>query len=797
MLAIFLYVLAAGGVAAFLRRIEKIPAAIAVSLVLLPLFVTGRALLTDRIYAPLNLAYASEPFASIADRTGVSNAIDPTASDVFAQFVPWDAAVRYSVAHGQWPLWNPFEFCGGPLAGAVQSAPYHPIHLLALILPLGSALTFIATMLFFIAVTSGFLFMRDLVRFDHAALFGATAWMFSRHLVAFAGTAHGLALASMPLVLFAARRVVRSPNIRTAGLLCGALVLLVVSGHPETMLHVVALSSAYFLFELWSYRAHWRRAVIAGLAAGGAALLITAITLVPLIDAIPQTEEFRYRANFFAPPATSFARVTHMIGAELLPLIEGTAGVEVASHPDSISHAWLGSTYAGTLLFALAAYTLVRVRRQRAIFFGVLFAVGLFAGAGVLGALLSRLPLFSIAVNERMIWTAAFALCVLGALAIDAAARERWTHRADLLPLLFVMTAVIVSFVVVVSHDRLIGAGLSPLFIRVSASRAVLPLVLAAAAMLTMRNARAVIAVLFVLLVAQRGAETAGLRADVPQSSLAPHFPGLETMVWPEPFRIVGQGTLLMPNVATEYGLEDVRGYQAMTLARFHDMYRMWSVKQPVWSNRVDSLASPMLSLMNVRFALTPPHTKLPDGWIRHASFPGYQIAENTRALARAFVPNRVHLGITGAESLRAIANAQDFRDEAWIEHGSRDTVTNGPGNVRVERDGTSLVLHAMMEGGGWVVASQSAWRGWRAIENGRGLRIRNADHAFIAFYLPQGEHRVTLFYRPQSFVRGAWISAATLIAIAAVFIMRFTVVAAVRKPAPMIPPFEPISVSS
>src|SRR5438876_6962523 len=102
MFAIFLYLFVAGGVAACLRRIERIPAAIAVSLVLLPLFVTGRALLTERIYAPLNLAYASEPFASIADRSGASNAIDPTSYDVFAQFVPWHAAVRFLVSHGQW-----------------------------------------------------------------------------------------------------------------------------------------------------------------------------------------------------------------------------------------------------------------------------------------------------------------------------------------------------------------------------------------------------------------------------------------------------------------------------------------------------------------------------------------------------------------------------------------------------------------------------------------------------------------------------------------------------------------------
>src|SRR5438874_6445020 len=201
MIAALLYLLVAGRTAAVVRRIERVPLAICIAIVALPLFVTENALLTGRAYAPLDLAFANEPFASIADRAGITHANDPTTSDVFAQFVPWHAAVRYAIAHHEWPLWNPFELGGGPLAGAVQSAPYHPVHLLALLLPLANALTFIATMLFFIAALSGFLFMRDLVRHETAALFGAAAWMFSRHLVTFAGTAHGLALASVPFVL--------------------------------------------------------------------------------------------------------------------------------------------------------------------------------------------------------------------------------------------------------------------------------------------------------------------------------------------------------------------------------------------------------------------------------------------------------------------------------------------------------------------------------------------------------------------------------------------------------------------
>ena len=789
MLAAILYLSVAGGIVLLLRRIERVPPAIAVALVLLPLFVTGRALLTGRIYAPLDIAYANEPLASISDRSGVTHTADPTASDIPTEFVPWHAAVRYSIAHGQWPLWNPFELCGGPLAGALQSAPYHPVHLLALLLPLGSALTFIATMLFFIAATSAFLFVRDFVRFDYAALFGATAWMFSRHLVAFAGTAHGLGLAAMPLVLFAARRVVRAPNVRTAALLCGSLILLVFSGHPETMLHVVALGAVYFAFELWRMRgARWRRAVVAGIAAGVGALLLSAIALVPFFDALPQTEELRSRSAGVIPPPLTTSRALHLIGAELMPLIEGLAGVEVPSHPTPIAHSWFGSAYCGTLLFALAAFALVRARRRGAHFFGALFVFGLLAGAGVLGALLSHVPIFSMAVNERMIWSAGFALCVLAALAVD----ECGAGNPAGAPRFFAAAAVVLAAVTLAVYGRLIAAGLSPLFVRIAAARTLVPLLLAAAATATIRRPRVAAALLFVLLIAQRSAETALIRPTLPQEALTPAFPGLELMTSNEPFRVVGQGALLTPNIATQYGLHDVRGYQAITLARYYDTFKTWSVPQPVWSNRVDDLSSPMLSLMNVRFALTPPRATLPDGWRSRASFPAYQVAENTRALPRAFVPHLVHLGVSGNESMKALARARDFANEGWIEGRARETVENGPGLVHVEQRGTDLVLHASMFGGGWVIATEAGWRGWHALENEFELRVRHADAAFIAFYLPQGEHRIELVYRPRSFVAGAWISAATLALIACAFAARIRFARASRRATILVPPLEP-----
>jgi len=263
-------------------------------------------------------------------------------------------------------------------------------------------------------------------------------------------------------------------------------------------------------------------------------------------------------------------------------------------------------------------------------------------------------------------------------------------------------------------------------------------------------------------------------------------------MIATEPFRIVAQGLMLTPNIATQYGLEDARGYQAITLARYHDTFPLWSVAQPVWSNRVDDLSAPMLSLMNVRFALAPPHAKLPASWISRASFSAYQVAENRNVLPRAFVPRRVHVGVTSDESLKAMANARDFADEAWIESGERATIDNGPGEIDVQERGSNLAMHATMAGGGWVIVSEPAWRGWHALEGRRELRVHHANEAFIAFYLPQGEHQIELVYRPLSFLAGAWITASTL----ALFFCAFAFMARIRfarVARPLAAPLEPI----
>lgn len=755
--AALLYLICAAGTLVLVRRFVALSRPASVVLILLPLCLTGRALVTGRVYAPIDLAYHFDPLASMATRVGIDRIANPLPSDVAVQFLPWNAALRWSIAHRQWPLWNPFELSGNVLAAAAQSAPFHPITLLGLLLPAPDALGFMAAMTYFLAALGMFLFLRNLELRELSSLFGAAGWALSTYVVAFTHTAHGNAIALLPLVMLGARRVSLRPGFRSVAILTAALVLMTLCGHPETSLHVVALAFAYMLF---SARERLGQVALGGLAAGVLALLLTAFFLMPMIDAIPQTREYLHRRSGAEAKSAPWSVVAHVLRNNVVPFAEGAPGEEEPQHEGPLQHRSMGTAYAGAMLFAPALFALLRVRSREKWFFAGIVIFGLLAGAEapVISDILGRLPIFSLAINARMISFAAFGICVLAAIGLQLSTTER------ALGWLFLGVGVVITALITVVAVR---STLTPDFVRGNAIREVVPLLLAFALLRGLRSQRATMAALLGLLLFQRVTEIGGFIPAVDRRAFFPPIAGFEHLPRPderngEPYRIVGQGPLFAPNIAAHYGLEDVRGYQAMTFARLAETFPLWSIPQPVWSNRVDDLTAPMLSLMNVRFALALPDAKVPPSWRQVGQYPGYQLLENSGVLPRAFVPRVVHTGMNHA--LAAMHTCRDFGAEAWIEtKGTPTAGPNGSGTVRVQADGSRFLLHASMRSAGWIVVSETAWKGWRASIGRDRIKLHFADRAFLGMYVPAGEHDIVLSYQPKAVTNGAIVSIAAM----------------------------------
>src|SRR5207248_4729828 len=191
--------------------------------------------------------------------------------------------------------------------------------------------------------------------------------------------------------------VARSATLRNIGLLTAAMILTTLCGHPETLLHIVAIVLAYTLFVTRQNLA----AVLGRVAGAGIlTLLLTAVFLAPLFAAILETREYQDRAlHDGAHHHNSWQVVVHLLRNDLAPFADGVDGVESAHHSPQLQHQWAGTAYAGAIVFVPALYGLWRRRSRVTWFFAAVIVFSLLAGAEAPGVsdLLGHIPLFDIA----------------------------------------------------------------------------------------------------------------------------------------------------------------------------------------------------------------------------------------------------------------------------------------------------------------------------------------------------------------------------------------------------------------
>ncbi|MEO8034117.1 MAG: YfhO family protein, partial [Acidobacteriota bacterium] len=748
-------------VAIWHRYVQPVSRAATIVLVLLPLCFTGRALLTGRVYAPIDLPFQSEPLKDYAHDYGTEHGHNGTVSDLYSQIIPWRYAVRVAISHGQWPLWNPFLLCGDILAANAQSAPYDPFNLLTLLIPFATSLTFTASITFFLAAFFTFALARALGCSEEASLVAAAGFAFSGELAFFVGWPLSRAWAYLPLVMLGARLVARETNLRAAVVLTTGFVLTILAGHPETILHVVAIGACYGSAEAVLARRRLAKATLVAFASGIIALALTTIFLLPFLEASGHTVETKMRLDVYAKARfkSDPGLIARRAGLTFLPFFGGQPW------HDNVTALWdPQSARVGSVILALAAAALVVARRRRATwgFFAmaVLSLLGTFDAPPV-AHVLHWLPGFNIALNSRLAYAAALALSILAALAVDALPRNRRGAAATVLAV-----AASLALATKLVWTSQVGADLGASFIGGLAFAELAPLVVLALLLVLRTPARGVVMAILALVLLQRSFEDGGIYPTIPASSFYPGIPIVAAMKpSAEPYRMTGRYYAFIPDTAALYELEDARGYEAMTFERLAQTYPLWSQAQPVSFNLVTDLTRPFLSALNVRYALSSDDTEPPDGWTLAGHDRHSRLFENTRVLPRAFVPLHVRYRPSSTAVLDEMAGAKDFAETAWIETPELppSETANGPGKLAIQRNGAGFLIDATMEGDGWIVLSESAWPGWRVYVDGHRLSTHFANHAFLGVFVPKGKHSVRFNYLPASFTRGRAITFATI----------------------------------
>jgi len=340
-------------------------------------------------------------------------------SQVFQPFLQFTSAQLPHI-----PLWNPYISGGRPFLANAQSAIFSPFNLPAYLLPFWSSLAVIAALKLFIGALGGFALGRRLGMRFGGALFTGTVFAFGTFFIVWLGWPLTNIFPLMPWLLVLADMVVRRPGpLPTAGL--GALVAMTYfGGHPETTFHALFLTVVFFLFRLWlgmrQQRAGARaliRPLLAFAFAFAAGTAIAAIMLVPFAELLSHSNDVARRkadGQGFWP--------RKYLGALFLHDYWGRP-TQSDIEPFMQIRGW----YAGAITLMLAPVALL-IRPTATRIAVTVFAV--FSGMVVLGyqpvfGLVTSLPGFSSAHNERMLIFCLLCLALLAGWGLDELSAHR------------------------------------------------------------------------------------------------------------------------------------------------------------------------------------------------------------------------------------------------------------------------------------------------------------------------------------------------------------------------------------
>ncbi len=693
-------------VVAVRRWIVPVPLRMAALFAVLTLLFLHGAVFTSKLPVPVDEVARGYPWRGLFGEVAPQNSLT---NDTVKLFLPWMQVAREELSHFRAPLWNRYSFSGYPLLGNGESAPFSPLFLATLFVPLPKQIVAMAGLKLFCALLFTYLFARREGASETGSVFAAIAFAFSGAMAVFLYYSAASVIAFLPAAAFSLFHAMDAPRKSSVVMVALVVGTLMANGHPESVLHVAVGCVALLLidFALAADRACWVRRFLFPLAGVVAGLALSAPAWIPVAQQVRLSARYadlRAGEHFAGLPLTAAWALLNPNGFGN-PLRHNYAWI--------VNYSTVAQSYAGLLALTLFVTAVVARRtswRDRLLAAAAILLFLIAADWSVIGHAVNAVPPFSFSANDKLRFVSLFIAIIVGAKAIDA---SKWLAAACATPLAALTVWILVRHWNVMTIADTAGVAAIVAFL-------VLPRRLAPAV---------AAAELFIFF--------AGFNALVDAKYFRPHLPIIDALhahAPQEPFRIVGRDWVLLPNASAQYGLEDVRGSDPMAFAAYDSLLRTFTVQEPgTWVRRVVDVDRPELDRLNVRFLIAEPDFATGGKWrLRYRGADG-TLWENSHVAPRFY----------GA--------------------GTR-LFTHASGSARFTSDIDAAAPTL-------IRSSEPYGPGWRVRLDGAAIRPVRVDGAFLGFRVPAGRHRVVVSYWPITFYGSVVLAAASLAALMALSI--------------------------
>jgi len=790
--------------------------AAALLLALLVLIYLWPALLGGKVFSPDAVLYKVAPWQGFqpADVASYENYL---LADVPLVVRPWHQLMRQLLHAGVLPAWNPHVLTGTPFLANPQTGLFSPFSLPLWILPFTYAFGVVAALKLWVAALGAYLLVRELRLGFLPGLLAAVAFAFcSMNVTWLMPEAVPGVVVWLPWLLWLVERLLaRGGGVATAVALACVTAAALGGGHPGSQVHVLLAAGLYALLRagLDRERAPPERLRALGLVLGA---LVAGIALVA-VAMIPELLSSRDTVGTLARNAgtSTLPGLAHMpFGAARTPLFPDWWGrpsaFETAGSP---LHAWNANYeertfYAGVVALVLACIGLTNrsaLRRQAPfLVLGALgFAMALHAPG--LWTLAVKLPVLELIENQRLHFVFELAVAVLAAFGLQAVL-DRPAERGRQLAV--VAGALAVALVAAATARARAGdvgrvvehfaggrdferAGVVAL---TSVAWFALFALAVGAALLALRRwpeRRTAIAGALVLVAAFDMLHFAhGYNPMGPPHRVTP--PRTPAIAYLQRHRaegrVVGLETALLPDVATRYGLADVRGYDPpYPTRRYLALWRLAEPDQESWKplmvSNLTTAAVRVTGALGARFVLagagvgiSPKAEPALRALRRVYAGPDATILRNPRAAPRTFVPARVHVVPDAATARATIAEAGfDASREVVVEGDQPGAagLAGARGSAAIASDRNARVtLRATLDRPGVVVLADQLLDGWSVRVDGRPATPLRVNAVLRGVAVDAGTHTVEWSYRVPGLRAGIGVSAAAAALLLAVALL-------------------------
>ncbi len=755
----------------------------------------------NKVLFPANLLVSYyQPWASYSWEgypSGPPN--KPIGFDNLRIFYPSRHLTTQAILNFELPLWNPYAFSGNVHLAGYQTAVFHPLSLLFLLLPQVDAWSIIIILSPIFTFLFTYIFLKELRLSREASFLGALGFAFSGFMMvlweeSFMASYSALFL---PLVLYSTLKIHKGFIKNNFLILTLGLTFSLLSGWFQMSLYLYIFSYIFSLFLIWSLykeKKKWRKPFLFINLSFFLSILLSSIFLIPNIE-----------SYFYSARGTTDAKFIFDIYLQPFWHLATFLAPDFFGNPGAYNYFGKGFYYEKALFVALPVLffaVLHLFSKSRDLFeryfkwsFIITLSLGFYLPTSWFLLYYLKLPFFSVILPSRIFYLSTFSLIVLAAFGFERYMEIKKIERKTILSLLLLAVGYLALWGFVL-YFKIVHPKNE--FAIVSLRNLLIPTVLfimLSIGIVTLRNYKKIFYYLILSLIFISTiyftdkylylSERKFVYPEVPVVKKLKEISG-NNRFWSY------DKAYLDRNFTTYFNLYSPEGYDSIYIQRYGELI-FASQNNGTYSKQIprtdavingmerlneifsNSYKARVINLLGIKYIVGPnkkdsiKYSSLPIIWKDN----NFVIYENNDSFPRVYITSNYLVESDSRKILSSLFNENiDLKKVVILEKNPNIKFTkesNSTANI-IKYSENKVVIKGKSDSGGILFLSDNYYPGWKAYVDGKPSTIYRADYSFRGVVFPPGDHAVVFSFEPSTVTLGFWGSITGIIVIMVVY---------------------------